>query len=476
MEYKDPGLPVHKLIEKAANAEPEKVALVYEDGTQMTYKELIDKSKAVASLLKENGVNKGDTTFLIMFNRPEFVTALLGSLYAGARVVIVDALTQKEDLEMQLEDSKPKVVIADKEVIEREGATLSNYPVVNEEDLKNASGSHEVEVNYEDDARIFYYAGIAGRTMQVIHTHRSFTGAIMPLVQAEGIEGSDVSLVTIPLTHVLGLDAALMTALVSGGTAILLKRFNIDKIKELSRKFPSTYVVAVPLVFQTLMKEDEGFVKELGRSLKWSMSGGAYLPPQDQQKWEELTGKPLLQVYGMTEAPQIFATTPQKHKIGSLGFPLPGVEALLVDPDTLQKVEDQGELLVRGPQVMKGYPDPQENEKAFVVVDGKKWLRTGDILSRDSEGFYYFKGVRKRMLKYKGYPIFPRDLELILQKHPCVEEVTVEGEPAGDVGQIPVAKVKLKEECKGKVSEEEIMNFVNSKVAAYKKVRKVVFT
>ncbi len=475
MEYKDPRKPVHKLIEEQANKNPEKVAVVYEDGTKLTYSELVKKSKAVANLLKEKDVSKGDTVFLIMFNRPEFVTGLLGSLYAGARVVIVDALTQKEDLAFQLSDSKPKVVLADKEVIEREKETLQGYQVLNEEDLANASGEHEVEVDYEDDARVFYYAGIAGRTMQVIHSHKSFTGAIMPLVQAEGINENDVSLVTVPLTHVLGLDAAFLSALVSGGTALLLKKFNMDKIKEITKEYKPTYIVAVPLVYQTMMKEDEEFVKELGKSLRWSMSGGAYLPPDDQKRWEELTGKPLLQVYGMTEAPQIFATTPEKHKIGSLGFPLPGVEALLVDPDTLEVKEDQGELLVIGPQVMKGYPEEEENKKAFVELQGKKWLRTGDILAKDEEGFYYFRGVRKRMLKYKGYPIFPRDLELILAQHPCVEEVTVEGEPAGELGQIPVAKVKLKEECKGKVSEKELMDFVNSKVAAYKKVRKVVF-
>ncbi len=475
MEYKDPMKPIHKIIEERALENPNKEALIYEDGSALTYEELIRRSKSVASLLKEKGVEKGDTVFLIMFNRPEFVTSLLGSLYAGARVVIVDALTQKEDLEMQLTDSKPKVVLTDTEVLERERDVLSEYVTLTEGELSKASGEHEVEVDYEDDARIFYYAGIAGRTMQVIHSHRSFTGAIMPLVQAEGITSNDVSLVTVPLTHVLGLDAALLSALASGGTALLLKRFDIGKIKELAEKAPPTYVVAVPLVFQTLMKEDEEFVKKLGESLRWAMSGGAYLPPQDQEKWESLTGKPLLQVYGMTEAPQIFATTPEKHKIGSLGFPLPGVEALLVDPETLEVKEDEGELLVRGPQVMKGYPEPEENEKAFVVLNGKRWLRTGDILAKDAEGFYYFRGVRKRMLKYKGYPIFPRDLEILLAKHPCIESAVVEGEPAGELGQIPVAKVKVKEECKGKLTEKDVMDFVNSKVAAYKKIRKVIF-
>jgi len=473
VDYRDPGLPVHKLIERRAEEDPGKTALIYEDGSELTYGELVKKAKAVAKLLHENKVRKCDTVFLIMFNRPEFATGLLGALYAGARVVIADALTQKEDLAFQLEDSAPKVVLADKEVFEREQETLKGYPVLTEEDLAKAEGEHEVVVGYEDDARVFYYAGIAGRTMQVIHSHRSFTGAIVPFVQAEGISGNDVSLVTVPLTHVLGLDAAFLSALVSGGTALLLKKFNIDKIKELSAERRPTYIVAVPLVFQTLMKEDEELVRELGKSLRWAMSGGAYLPPDDQKRWEELTGRPLLQVYGMTEAPQIFATTPERHKIGSLGFPLPGVEALLVDPDTLEPAEDQGELLVRGPQVMKGYPDPEENSKAFVEVGGKVWMRTGDILAKDEEGFYYFRGVRKRMLKYKGYPIFPKDLELILMTHPCVEEATVEGEPAGELGQIPVAKVKLREGCEA--SEEEIMRYVNERVAAYKKVRKVVF-
>ncbi len=474
--YRDPGRPLHEIIAEHASRDPGKTALIYEDGRRLTYGELDDAAGRLASLLaSEAGVDRGSTVAIVMFNRPEFVVAYLGALKAGARVVVIDALSMSEDLEYQLSDAKPEATIVDSEVYSRERdrgiiERLGGRVIIAERlwELVRGYSPETVKVDYEDDARIFYYAGIVGRTLQVIHSHRSFVGAVAPLAQAEGIGDEDVSLVTSPLSHVLGLDAALFTALYAGGTAVLMKRFDEEKAVRLAKEHGVTYMVAAPLVYQRLL--ERGVTRDNLPRLKWAMSGGAYLPPEVQKQWMERVS-PLLQVYGMTEAPQCFATTVERNKVGSLGFPLPGVEAKLVDPeDESREVgpREKGVLLIRGPMVMKGYADPEETKKAF--RDG--WLWTGDILERDEEGFYYFRGVKKRMLKYKGYPVFPRDLEIILEKHPAVAKAEVYGEPDPSVGQIPVAKVWLKPGASA--TPEELMEWVNSRVAPYKKIRKVI--
>ena len=474
--YRDPGRPLHEIIAEHASRNPDKPAVIYEDGRVVTYGELDELSSRIASMLaSEASVGRGDTVAIVMFNRPEFLPAYLGALKAGARVVVIDALSMSEDLEYQLTDAKPKATFVDSEVYSRERDRgiidrLGGRVYLAEKLAEQARGysPQTVKVGYEDDARIFYYAGIAGRTLQVIHSHRSFVGAVAPLAQAERITEDDVSLVTSPLSHVLGLDAALFTALYAGGTAVLMKRFDEEKAARLAKEHGVTYIVGAPLVYQRLL--EKGATRDNFPRLKWAMSGGAYLPPEVQKAWMERIS-PLLQVYGMTEAPQCFATTVEKNKIGSLGFPLPGVEAKLVDPEDESRevgVGEKGVLLIKGPMVMKGYADPEETKRAF--RDG--WLWTGDILERDAEGFYYFRGVKKRMIKYKGYPVFPRDLEILLEKHPAVAKAEVYGEPDPSVGQIPVARVWLKPGAEA--TPEELMNWVNSKVAPYKKIRKII--
>ncbi|MGC9130325.1 MAG: class I adenylate-forming enzyme family protein [Pyrobaculum sp.] len=259
----------------------------------------------------------------------------------------------------------------------------------------------------------------------------------------------DVVLVTPPLTHVLGLLTA-MAALMSGAAVLLMRRFDVDAAVKLAEK--STVIVGVPTVYAELNKAGVG---RLGA--RYAVSGGAYLPPDVQRRFEEASGVPILQIYGLTEALVLTFQPPQlKDAKGTIGIPLPWVEV---------KLAEDGELLVKSPWNMKRYGDPAETEKVF--QDG--YLKTGDIVSMDERGLLYFRGVKKRMIKYKGYPVFPRDLELILLKHPAVKEALVKGEPDPEVGELPVAYVVLR----GQASEKELLDFVNSRVAFYKKLRKI---
>jgi long-chain acyl-CoA synthetase len=209
------------------------------------------------------------------------------------------------------------------------------------------------------------------------------------------------------------------------------------------------------------------------RKLKLGITGGAYVPPELQKKFFEEIGVPLIQLYGLSEGLVVTMQHPTIRVYGSIGTPLPGVDVRIIDPKSGEDlgIGRVGELLVKSPWVMKGYVEEEENERAFI----NGWLRTGDLVEMDEKGLLYFRGVRKRFIKYKAYPILPRDLELILKTHPAVEDVRVVGEEEPEVGQIPVAYVKLKEEYKGRISEEDLMNYVNSRVAFYKKIRKIYF-
>lgn len=260
---------------------------------------------------------------------------------------------------------------------------------------------------------------------------------------------SDVVLVTPPLTHVLGLLTA-MAALMSGSTVLLIRRFDVDAVAKLAER--STVFVGVPTVYAELNKAGVG---RLGA--RYAVSGGAYLPPEVQEKFEEMSGVPILQIYGLTEALALtFQPLQLKDAKGTVGLPLPWVEA---------KLAEEGELLVKAPWVMKRYGDPAETERVFQ----NGYLKTGDIISIDERGLLYFRGVKKRMIKYKGYPVFPRDLELVLLRHPAVKEALVKGEPDPEVGERPVAYVVLRVPA----SEKELLEFVNSRVAFYKRLRKI---
>ncbi|MEM1954073.1 MAG: AMP-binding protein, partial [Nitrososphaerota archaeon] len=212
----------------------------------------------------------------------------------------------------------------------------------------------------------------------------------------------------------------------------------------------------------------------LPKRIRYCLSAGGYLPPEVQRKFAEVFGVPLVQMYGLTEG-WVITLQPLElaDRLGTIGLPLPGVQHKVVRDDGSEVTGpgEVGELHVRMPWIMLGYADPRDTELA--IRDG--WLRTGDLVSRDENGFLYFRGVKKRMIKYKGYPVFPRDLEELLRRHPAVSDALVRGEPDPETGERPVAFVVLKEGYEGRVSESELMEFVNSRVAGYKKLRGLKF-
>jgi len=408
------------------------------DGTgKLTYRELADR----ATLYRA-----GTSVFFSARNSTEALAAFVGLLTSPSRVALIDPLTVAEDFAYQLEDFKPDVVLVDAEVLDRNKEALKERRVAvmgSGLETKGERGFGEV---------VMYYAGVAGRTMQVIHSSWGVWTCAQSLAAAMQLTSNDVVLVTPPLTHVLGLISAL-AALWVGASLVLLPRFTPAEAVKAAEK--ATVLVGVPTLYAELVKAGVGKL-----NARYAVSGGAYLPPDVQRSFEEASGVPILQIYGLTEGLVVSFQPPQLKDVrGTVGLPLPWVEV---------KLGQDGELLVKSPWNMKAYGDEAETHAVF-TPDG--FLKTGDLFKIDERGLLYFAGVKKRMIKYKGYPVFPRDLELILLRHPMVEKALVKGEPEPEVGELPVAYVVKK----GDVTAEELMNFVNSRVAFYKRLKKIYF-
>ncbi|GAB6148660.1 class I adenylate-forming enzyme family protein [Stetteria hydrogenophila] len=484
-----PEVPAYAPVAEWASRDPGACALASEGVGCVSYRDAVEMARAAAAWLQGVGVGPGDGVVFSAFNTVEGVAGLLGVWMSGATAVVVDPLTTSEDLRFQLEGRGLRVAVVSGEFYERERVVLESLGVERVLLLDHASGGgletlrgawrrglwrewREANAGPGDVAVAFYYAGIAGRTMQVLHTHYGVVSAATAYHAATQLRGRPRTILVAPLTHALGLEASVLTALYNGGAVYAMKRWDPEAAARLLSGWGVNYLAGAPMMYESLLKAAGGGIP--GARLELAVSGGAPLKPEVQDRFREAFGAPLTQLYGMTEA--WILTLQPRHLAGvksTVGIPLPDVYVKIVDPEDAGRElgpGELGELLVKAPWVMKGYEDEEETRRVF--VDG--WLRTGDLMEMDERGLLYFRGVRKRMIKYKAYPIFPRDLEVILERHPAVEEARVYGEPHPDYGQIPVAEVRLKPGWRGRVPPEELMDYVNRRVAFYKKVRRLV--
>ncbi len=419
----------------------------------MTFEQAREKVSTTASM-----ISPGDTVAHIMNNSIKSIIFYLSSFWAGAKLVAIDPLTSAEDLRFILEDSKPDLIFTDEEILQREKEYLKGYKVVTE---VSTGGKMEFPYSYkeEETGLIYYYAGIAGRTMQVKHSAERVRLNAISLLNAIGLSTVN-SLLTVPIAHVLG-NSVLGVTLEAGGKMYVMRKFSATEASSAISANKLNYLATVPMVYDSLNSSDADL-----SSLELCVSTAAPLFPSTVSKFKEKYGKNIVQQYGFTEGLVLTFQPRELSDVISIGKPLPNVEIKIVDNEGKDVEKGQtGELLVRSPWLMLGYSDQEETERVF--KDG--WLKTGDLVTMDDKGLLYFRGVKKRMLKYKGYPIFPRDLEEILLTHPNVVKAEVRGEDAGNLGQEPVAYV----EVKGKVEERDIIDFVNSKVAFYKRLKRV---
>ncbi len=510
-----PEVPLYEFLRISAQKYPDKTALIYFDG-KMTYKELDVLTDRFAAALADLGVKKGDRVALFLPNTPSFVISYYGALKSGAVVTAMSPLYKEREVEHQLNDSEAEtIVLLDllypivEKVWERTklrnvivgslrdympsfkaflGSLLGKIPSRHVERRANVyffrelvarygANPPKIEINPKEDlAALQYTGGTTGISKGAMLTHMNLvSNAVMCKEWLQPREGEEVVLTVLPLFHIYGMTTSMNAPILFAGTMVLLPRFDPVAVLQAIHKYRVTVFCGAPTMYAMLLAHSDLTKYDL-TSVRFCISGAAPLPPDVQKKFMEVTGGVLVEGYGLTESSPVTHANPLDRtmktvKIGSIGVPWPDTDAKIVDIETGEKElppGEVGELIVRGPQVMKGYWKMPE-ETSAVLRDG--WLYTGDVGKMDEDGYFYITDRKKDLIKYKGYSVYPRELEDVLYEHPAVKLCGVIGKPDPVAGEIPKAFVVLKEGAT--VTEEELMKFVNEKVAPYKAIREL---
>ena len=487
-------------------------------GNKISFKQLQDEVNRFATALSKLGVVKGDKVALYLLNSPQYVIAYFAILKVGGTVTPISPVYTSSEVRHQLTDSGAKMIVCQDILYDNIAKTgikldkifltgISDYlptirrmigrsvlrkafselevpmPKIDEregfyrmKDLikKTETQLPQVEIDPAVDlASLPYTGGTTAQPKGVMLTHRNLIAcqtqiqASWPIIEL----GKEVVLAFLPFYHIYGQVVVMLNTMLTGGTMILFTTPDIDDILFSVEKYQASTFFGVPTFFEYL-KEYEKTDRVNWKKLKMITCGADTLHKTTLEDWTRRTGSVITEGYGMTETSGVSHVNPLgSSKPGSFGLPLPNVTAAIIDPDTNEflPMGETGEMILHGPNMMQGYWNRDEdNAKIFLEVDGERWMKTGDLVRMDEEGFFIFYDRAKDLIKYKGYSVFAREIEEVLYKHPQIKAVGVIGVPDPKVGQYIKANVVLNPEARGKVSEEDIVNYCKENLAHYK--------
>jgi long-chain acyl-CoA synthetase len=346
---------------------------------------------------------------------------------------------------------------------------------------KSQPNPPKIEIHPKEDlAALPYTGGTTGPPKGAMLTHFNIfamqavnqTFYSYSFVKGKNLEeGKETVVAFLPFYHIYGQVVLLLSGIIRGYTLVILTTPDIDDVLSSVGGYDATFFLGVPGLFE-LLKDYDKTSRVDWKRLKFLVSGADSLLEDTAKTWEKRTGTFIHEGYGQTETSSGICVSPiGRPKKGSFGVPLPNTMVAIVDPDTAQMVPlgEIGELVVRGPQVMKGYWNrPEETERSFLEIAGEKWLMTGDLVRMDDEGYVHFYDRKRDLIKYKGYSIFAREIEEVLKTHPKIKEAAVIGVPDPKVGANIKAVIVLEADARGKMSEEEIISHCQEKLAHYK--------
>jgi len=509
-----PGTTLWYNLEVAAARYPDKPATIFYD-SRLSYAELERQAERLAGFLQQRcGVGVGARVLLSAQNSPQFVLAFYAVLRCDAVVVPVSPMNVTEELAHYLEDSGASTAIIAQELylhykpLMGRGlthailATYSDYltaptgltlsetlsaprrevldpGVVSWSDALSAAYEPQAPKARADDlCAILYTSGTTGRPKGCMHTHSSVMFTAVGGAIWEGMQADSVVLDTAPLFHVTGMQHSMNAAIYSGASIALLPRWDPEAAAYMIERYRCTHWANVPTMVTDLLAHPGAAARDLS-SLQNVFGGGAAMPEAVAQRLFERCGVQYMEAYGMTETISQTHMNPPGHlRKQCLGIPTFDTESLVVDTDTLLPLgpNQQGEIVSRGPQLFKGYwNNPQATQATFAEIDGRRFLRTGDLGYYDEDGYFYIADRLKRMINAAGYKVWPAELEMTLYKHPDIQEVAVVSAPDARRGETVKAFVVLKSESRGRVSAEQIIQWARQHMAAYKVPRVVEF-
>jgi fatty-acyl-CoA synthase len=501
-------------VEVSAARFPNKPFLIFYD-TPLTFGEFKQEVDALAGYLEQVcGVGKGDRVLLYMQNSPQFMVSYYAILRANAVVVPVNPMNLTQELQHYVSDADAKVALVAQELYPRiqphlgQGLEhivvaaysdylrkpttlkLPDFVAAPRADIRDAGVSLWSEALTRklapgpltagpDDLCVMpYTSGTTGHPKGCMHTHRStMYNTISGGIWGHGNQGT-VSMAVLPLFHVTGMQNAMNNVIFGGSTVVLLPRWDRDAAAECVQRYRVTGLGLITAMVVDFISNPRLGEYDLS-SLRRIGGGGAPMPKAVSDILENKLGLKYGEGYGMSET---IATThsnpPDRAKKQCLGIPVFDVDARVVDPLTLQELPpgETGEILISGPQVMVGYwKNDAATREAFVEIDGKRFLRTGDLGQTDDEGYFFFVDRLKRMINASGFKVWPAEVEALLYQHPAIQEACIIAAKDAKRGETVKAFLVLKKDFVGKVSEQEIIDWSHDSMAAYKIPRIVEF-
>ena len=510
-----PIIPIHKVLESTAERFPEKLAFLYP--MELTFKQFKEQVDIFATVLNNLGVKKGDRVALYAPNSIQWEISFYGLEKAGAILVPMNPLFKETEVKYETNDSGAEIIVIFEPLYPtvaaiKDATNLKTFIIIesgeNKELLneserifgwselmkKTKSDPPEYEFEPKEDlAALMYTSGTTGLPKGAMLTHYNMVSNVIQGGMVYELSEFDIALTVLPLYHIYGLNVCMNQAIWLGASQVVTPRFDVKEFCELVEKYRITYSLCVPPIFLAVVRhlEEPGVSGYDWEDLKVVNNGGAPIPLELLERFYDLAKKKcnaknvtIQHGWGLTEASPVVAVNPMSRpKMESQGTLIPDTFHKIIDLETgeeLPKRGDIGELVIKGPQVMKGYWNrPEATEGAFWTdpKTGEKWLRTGDMAYIDEEEYEHLLDRIKEMIKYKAWSIAPAELEDLLFNNPHVFDAAVIGKPSKelDIGEIPKAFIILKPESKGKVTEQEIIDWVAEKISAYKKIREVEF-
>jgi len=473
-----------RLIEDAAQNYADKPAL-NSDNQRINYNQLNRSVNAVAHLLKQTGIAKGDKVALMLPNIPEFVYCYFAAVKLGAVAVTLNTSSTAYELSYLLENSDAKVLITVESARKRYDGIkdklsyCKNLIIVDSDDcpLKKALingpfSNPATEIDIGDPAVMIYTAGLTGKPLGAVLTHENLYSQSELLISIVKRTAEDKGLSLIPLFHAFGATANMLAVIRCGCSAVMMEGLTMSSLFNVIEKEKITFICAVPRLFLGMLYFDDVAKYDVS-SLKICVTGGSTMPAHLLSEFNKQFGAEILEGYGLTEAGPVcsFTRVGMTPKPGSIG---------IANPDTLIKIVDEtgsevprgeiGELIVRGRNIMKGYYK-DEAATAAVIKDG--WLYTSDLGRMDQDDYIFLTGRKKRMLITSGFNVYPREVENVLNLHPAVLASRVFGKENLIRGEIVAAQIVKKDGME--VSDREIMKHCRAYLSAYKVPRKVEF-
>ncbi len=490
---------IHGAILESCNTFSNRVAIVdtsepsgeFASLTYARYGELIE---AVAQGFVLNGMRPGDVVGIYLNNCWEFAVTYHAATMCGAIPTFLNPAYREREVRYQLQDSSAKLLVTD-------GALINTFDLAGLDSLRaiyctrnhipgtipfsalrtNGTATHPALASSAQEtlAALPYSSGTTGLPKGVMLSHYNLLSNVFQFLaegQLRGLREDDVALCFLPLYHIYGLNVVLNPTLVKGATIVLMPRYERKSVLLLIQSHNITWIPSVPAVLNSLAEAAEQGDFPAHHHIRYTKSGAAPLAADLAERYTRFTGIPVVQGYGMTEASPVTHCgflEPDLYRPSSIGRPVADTECRLVEENQSNGSKDYGQLVMRGPQFMRGYWNAPE-ATAEALRDG--WYWSGDVATRDQNGFFQIVDRLKEMIKFKGFPISPAEIESVLMEHPLIRDCGVTGSPDIHAGEIPCAFVVLKPAASpSPMLQSELQSFVRDRLTSYKQPQQIHF-